>query len=640
MAGEAFRRARGFLAKRRAWVILAHATGGVAGALLVGWMILLVLFVDLLLNGVNYQPVGADADFARQLVAEARELENPDFHNAGMLSVVVASRDRFMGPAFEHLYRRHDWFRRSDTYLALLLSAVLIVGALRVFLLYLHRVAVAEATAGAQFDLQRAVFQHRLKRGSPIFGDERNLSIAGLLKRAIPETRDGLEAWLESPARDLVKIILLLALVITLNPLLGMTFILLACLLWIVGSWTVARLVRRRRELADNATHQLERVIGLSGTLRLIKGYAADLFFGARIEDHLAAHYRDTRRRLLYEARFAPFRQFAGLVLAIVVLALGAQNVLTGKFALSEAVGVCACLLGLPLPLNSLYRCWQAVRSGGRAARQVFDFLDQDVGREPAEGAAFLPPLKTFIELEKVSYRANGRALVDDLSIRIHAGQRIAVVGRNEQEKRAFVSLFARFIEPTSGRVRFDGVDLRDVTLDSLRSQVCMVLESDLLFPDTVANNIGLGDPGFSQSRIVEAAKMAHAHQFVSRLPHGYQCLIGPEGFPLKMGESFRIAMARAVLRDPPVLIVEEPREALDEDTKAALGDTFARFFPGRTVLILPHRLSTLRACEQIFVIDQGKLVACGSHRELLETSELYRHLQYTEFYAPSTFSS
>jgi ATP-binding cassette subfamily B protein len=152
------------------------------------------------------------------------------------------------------------------------------------------------------------------------------------------------------------------------------------------------------------------------------------------------------------------------------------------------------------------------------------------------------------------------------------------------------------------------------------------------VFNDTVANNIGCGDKSYTLPQIIEAAKVAHAHQFIQKLAHGYETAIGDMGQALRIGEQFRIALARAILRDPAVLIVEEPVEALDDDTKSLLDDTFARILPGRTTIFLPHRLSTIRSCDQVFLLYQGKIEAAGDHRELLAQSELYRHLQYLEF--------
>jgi ATP-binding cassette subfamily B protein len=180
--------------------------------------------------------------------------------------------------------------------------------------------------------------------------------------------------------------------------------------------------------------------------------------------------------------------------------------------------------------------------------------------------------------------------------------------------------------------IRIDHKNLRWVTFDSLRAQIAVVLQHNLVFNDTVANNIGCGDPSYNLPQIIEAAKVAHAHQFIQKLPQGYETPIGEMGHALRIGEQFRIALARAILRDPALLIIEEPVVALDDDTKALLDDTFARVLPGRTAIFLPHRLSTIRACDRVFLLHKGRIEASGEHRELLAQNELYRHLQYLEF--------
>jgi ATP-binding cassette, subfamily B, bacterial len=152
------------------------------------------------------------------------------------------------------------------------------------------------------------------------------------------------------------------------------------------------------------------------------------------------------------------------------------------------------------------------------------------------------------------------------------------------------------------------------------------------VFDDTVANNIGCGDPSYTLPQIIEAAKVAHAHQFIQKLPQGYETHIGEMGHALRIGEQFRIALARAILRDPALLIIEEPEANLDEDSKSLVDDTFARFLPGRTAIFLPHRISTLKSCDRIFLLHRGRLEAVGDHRSLLGQSALYRHLHYLEF--------
>jgi len=159
-----------------------------------------------------------------------------------------------------------------------------------------------------------------------------------------------------------------------------------------------------------------------------------------------------------------------------------------------------------------------------------------------------------------------------------------------------------------------------------------MVLQHNLVFNDTVANNIGCGDSTYNLQRITDAAKIAHAHQFISKMPHGYETVIGELGYPLHLGEMFRIALARAILRDPAILVIEETVAPLDDDAKSMVDDTLQRVTPGRTVIFLPHRLTTIRGCDKIFLLNEGKIEATGEHRDLLNDSELYRHLQYMEF--------
>ena len=180
--------------------------------------------------------------------------------------------------------------------------------------------------------------------------------------------------------------------------------------------------------------------------------------------------------------------------------------------------------------------------------------------------------------------------------------------------------------------MKIDGRNLKWVTQDSLRSQIGLVLQGSLVFNDTVANNIGCGDTSYSLPQIIEAAKLAHAHQFILRLPYGYETSIGDLAHSLSTGEQFRVALARAILRDPALFIIEEPADHLDEDTKDLLDDTLDRVLPGKTVIYLPHRMSTLRECDKIVLLHEGRVVAAGEHRELMVDNELYRHLYYLEF--------
>jgi ATP-binding cassette subfamily B protein len=319
---------------------------------------------------------------------------------------------------------------------------------------------------------------------------------------------------------------------------------------------------------------------------------------------------------------------------AIVLLFVAGFVILSGQLSVTSCLVLAAAIISMYWPIIGFLVARRVVRRSRRSARIIFDFLDRQGGVSQAIEADFLSPQTTSIEFDKVSLREpfSGRMILSNASLKIKAGEKIAIVGPDEMEKRALVFLLARLLDPSSGQIRIDGKDLRWVTLESLRAQMAMVLQDHLVFNDTVANNIACGDPVYNLPRITDAAKLAHAHQFIAKLPQGYETIIGPQGHSLDIGEMFRIALARAILRDPAIMVIEETLAPLDDDTKAMIDDTLQRVLPGRTVIFLPHRQTTIRACDRIFLLNEGAVEATGDHRGLLNESELYRHLQYLEF--------
>jgi ABC-type multidrug transport system fused ATPase/permease subunit len=248
-------------------------------------------------------------------------------------------------------------------------------------------------------------------------------------------------------------------------------------------------------------------------------------------------------------------------------------------------------------------------------------------------GASFLTPLEREITFEGVILEGrSGRPLLDGVSLEIEAGSRTAIMGLDEDARFAVCCLIPRLVDPKEGRVAFDGMDLREMTLESIRAQVGTVLQADLIFSDSVLVNIGLGEPNHSLPRIIEAAKLAHAHHFIQDLPNGYDTVIGPMGHYLKPHEQFQIALARACLHDPSILIIEELSGPIDEDIRHLIDDSIARLSMSRTVIFIPRRLSTIRSCDQVILLHQGKVVEAGPPGQLQAESKLFRHIEYIEF--------
>jgi ABC-type multidrug transport system fused ATPase/permease subunit len=567
-----------------------------------------------------------------------------DRRDHGVLSLVVReeARGRWWSPVF--LLARYNswmWNTRPESrsfllppFLAGLTLTAAILGLVFVILAVLNRDMAARAVIEATTRLRRAVYHHTFRLGTLAVRALGPSEAVSILTRHIEAVHDALYALLTAWYREPIQLALLLALAILIDPLLALAFILFAVIVWLLG----VRIVAYFRQQSKLATHvAAERLTIIRESLmlmRLVKVYVMEQFNQARIERQLSRYAHVQRIRHRAEALARPVLVLLGGACALILLYVAALLVLYGELSAAGAVVLCATLLSLYRPLERWLAGRRLIRRGRDAAEQVFSFLERrgEVGQ--VVGAEFLPPLSRQIEFDNVSLRdpGTGRMLLEGISITIPAGQRIGLCGADELEKHALVYLIPRLLDPTAGEIRIDQHNLRWVTLDSLRAQIGIVMMHNLVFHDTIRNNIGCGDHAYTLPQIIEASKMAHAHHFIQKLPQGYETPIGELGHQLSTSEQYRIALARAILRDPALLIIEEPDTELDEETKNLLDDTLVRTLPGRTAIFLPHRISTLRSCNTIFLFNKGRVVASGSHKELLGTSKLYRHLYYLEF--------
>jgi ATP-binding cassette subfamily B protein len=521
------------------------------------------------------------------------------------------------------------------SYLTGLTLVAAILGLLWGLLVILNREMAARATIEATNRLRRAVYHHTFRLGTLAIRALGPSEAVSILTRHIEALHDALYARLTTVLiREPVTFACLLLFAVLVDPLLTLAFILFAVVVWQVGLRLVSG-IRAQTRLANNVAAERLTIIRESLMLmRLVKCYLMEQFNQARIERQLARYAQVQRIRHRGESLAWPALVLLGGLCALVLAFVAALFVLYGRLSAAGAVVLATTLLCLYRPVENWLEARKLLRRGREAAAQVFGFLERKGEVGQVVGAEFLPPLAKQIEFDNVTLKdpSNGRVLLDEVSITIPAGQRIGLAGSDNLEKHALVYLIPRLLDPSAGEIRIDQHNLRWVTLDSLRNQIGIVMMHNLVFHDTVRNNIGCGDPNYTLPQVIEAAKMAHAHHFIQRLPNGYETPIGELGHPLSLSEQYRIALARAILRDPALLIIEEPDSDLDEDTKNLLDDSLARFLPGRTGIFLPHRISTLKACNTIHLMNKGRIVASGTHKELLASNKLYRHLHYLEF--------
>jgi ATP-binding cassette subfamily B protein len=576
---------------------------------------------------------------------DGREV-NWQLEDRGILSLIVRTYDRPFSSPYSWVLGKlayfNPWMWRTggasrpnfQDYLTGLLVSAVLLALLRAVVMYVMHYSAALATIEASNRLRRAVYHHTFRLGTLAFRALGPSEAVGVFTRHLEAVHDGLYTWLTVVYREPVKFGLVLAFALVLNVWLTLAFLLFAVLVWVIGGQIAVYFRRQERDAVRVAANHLALLQESLMLMRLVKCYLMELFNQSRVERQLTQYANAQLRRYQGEAIYRPVLFFLGTLAALVLLYVGGLIILHQRLGVARGIVLATALVSLYWPVVNWLENRRYVRRSRQAAESLFEFLDRPHEVGQVVGAEFLPPLRQALQFVNVSLKepGTGRPLLEGVTLTIEAGQRVGIVGPDDMEKHALVYLIPRFLDPHAGEIRIDQHNLRWVTFDSLRAQIAMVLQHNLVFNDTVANNIGCGDPSFDLPKIIQAAKVAHAHQFIQKLPKGYETLIGEMGHYLNIGEQFRIALARAILRDPALFIIEEPATILDDDTKALIDDTLARVLPGRTVIFLPHRMSTIRSCHRVFLIHQGRVEAAGDHREMLTQSELYRHLQYLEF--------
>lgn len=351
--------------------------------------------------------------------------------------------------------------------------------------------------------------------------------------------------------------------------------------------------------------------------------------FAAATDASLAATL--TANRLHFQ-----FKVLIGLVTALGTAAifwLGAQQVLAGKVTVGGLLVFLSYLASLYTPLEVLANTSSTVQGATGSARRVNELLS--TGQEVAEAphARALAQVRGEVRIENATLGYEpGTPVLHDISLTARAGETIAIVGPTGAGKSTLVSLIPRFLDPWQGCVKLDGQDLRDLRIADLRQRVALVLQEPFLFPATIAQNIGYGRPGATADQIIAAARAANAHDFIAALPQGYDTVIGQRGATLSGGERQRLSIARALLKDAPVLILDEPTSALDVRTEQLLLEALQRLKQNRTTFIIAHRLSTVRDADRIVALDGGRIVEIGPHADLLARGGLYARLHRRQF--------
>jgi ABC-type multidrug transport system fused ATPase/permease subunit len=379
-----------------------------------------------------------------------------------------------------------------------------------------------------------------------------------------------------------------------------------------------------QQKLADVATVSEENIVGVHVVKAFAQEPAEEEKFRGRNEALFAQTIRANRQR----ATYVPLLSFVPLLAQAAVLLFGARMVAHGSLTVGSFVSFNLYLALLVMPLRSLGMWIGQAQRATASGERIFQVLDEpeEIADKPA--AVELPPGEGEIRLENVSFSyLPGRPVLERIDLALDAGTTLALIGHTGSGKTTLASLVPRFYDVDTGRVRVDGVDVRDVTLASLRREIGVIPQDPFLFSTTVRENIAFGRPEMTDAEIERVARLAQAHEFVERLPQGYETVIGERGITLSGGQRQRVAIARALAVDPRILILDDATASVDATTEAQIRVGLREVMSGRTTLIIAHRLSTIALADEIVVVEEGRIAARGTHDELFETSSVYREI-------------
>ena len=377
---------------------------------------------------------------------------------------------------------------------------------------------------------------------------------------------------------------------------------------------------RSQEKQGETASLLAETIAGA----KVVQGFAMEPFeigrFRAALDRMLAADLKAARAVALAPAVMQLFGGVAGGAL----FAYAGRQIAKGRISGGEVMTILGLLGYLFMSLRRMNTINSEAQQAIAAAKRIFDVMDKEREIRDLPGSIPLPAFSREIRFDRVDFAYDDDKVLDAIDLTIRRGETVALVGASGSGKSTIANLVPRFYDPTGGRLTIDGHELRKVTLESLRGQIGLVTQETVLFNDTVKNNIAYGRSDVSMESIVAAAKSAHAHEFIEGLPDKYETIVGERGARLSVGQRQRLTIARALLKDPPILILDEATSALDSESESLVQEALEVLMAHRTSIVIAHRLATIRRADRILVMDKGKIVETGTHRELLERDGLY----------------